>query len=136
MQLTFASFEHAIATTAQWLVTKTKMAADILSKVDSAAIKLQGTEQFVEGVTAIVGQFVPQAAAAVPAERLAYQLLGMAVHTYGDADKAAAAIKAGNLSLPLTAAVIADVTAIAPAIHAAGASFGIQTQAALPAPAA
>lgn len=121
MQITFASFEHAIATAAQWLVAKTKTVAEVLTKV-------QGSEAFVEGVTAQVGMFVPQAAAAVPAERMAYQLLGMLLHTYGDADKAAAAIKAGNASLPLTEQVIADAVAIAPAIHAAGAAFGIQTK--------
>jgi hypothetical protein len=109
MSFGFTNVAHFFATVAGDIVKGSRAVASVLSKV-------QGSEAAVEGISSVV---YPEA---VPIERGAFALLGLAAHAVSEAGDAASA---SGLNLQLDSQMVADIKAIIPALEQYAQTIGL-----------
>jgi hypothetical protein len=118
MSFGFQNVAHFFATVAGDIVKGSRAVASVLSKV-------QGSEAAVEGISSVV---YPEA---VPIERGAFALLGLAAHAVSEAGDAASA---SGLNLQLDSQMVSDIKAIIPALEQYAQTIGLMKPPAKPAP--
>lgn len=109
MSFSFSSIGHFFASVANDIVKVAKVVGPIYTKIDSA-------EPTVELLSSLVFP------SAVPLERGAFALLGMAAQVVQEAGDAAGA---GGLNITLDQQLVQDIKTLIPAIEAYAKQFGI-----------
>lgn len=113
----FQSIAHAFATIAQDVVKVAKKVGPVAAKAAIELQKVQGSEQTVEAITALVD---PRA---VVIERAAYQSLG---HLVAACNATASAAGGGAVTVSLDAEAIAEYKALGESLKAELASAGVK----------
>jgi hypothetical protein len=115
----FKSIGHFFASVAHDIVKVSRIAAPVVAKVAEA-------EPTVEAISQLI---YPEA---VPLERGAFQLLGMAAEAISAAGDA---VEANGINLTLDKNIVADIKALIPAIENYAKRFGVSKPSAAPVPA-